>query len=145
LVHANVAGRRQLWEKILLDRWPDLAGLPMDASKDDFFAVLRDRYGVASDIQRRKMLTFFVAAADYAQLEISPNIRPVKGGGALRKQDRAGDAAAPAAEVHEISLGDAGSVSVTVNIARVWDLSEDQFAKLRKLMKEIEALRDSGS
>jgi hypothetical protein len=47
------------------------------------------------------------------------------------------------AERRDISLGDAGSVSVIVNV-RWLDLSEDQFTKLRKLIKDIEALGDSG-
>lgn len=46
-------------------------------------------------------------------------------------------------ERRDISLGDAGSVSVIVNV-RWLDLSEDQFTKLRKLIKDIEALGDSG-
>lgn len=97
LVHANQADRRRLWEKILLDRWPDLAELLKDASRDDFFAVLQHRYGVESDIQRRKMLTFFVAAADFARLDIGPRVRPSKPGTGARKptvdtQDSAGPA-----------------------------------------------------
>jgi hypothetical protein len=48
-----------------------------------------------------------------------------------------------AAERRDISLGDAGSVTVIVNV-RWLDLSEDQFTKLRKLIKDIEALGDSG-
>jgi len=49
-----------------------------------------------------------------------------------------------AAERRDISLGDAGSVSVIVNV-RWLDLPEDQFTKLRKLIKDIEALGHSGS
>jgi hypothetical protein len=49
-----------------------------------------------------------------------------------------------AGERRDISLGDAGSVSVIVNV-RWLDLSEDQFTKLRKLIKDIEALGESGS
>lgn len=47
------------------------------------------------------------------------------------------------AERRDISLGDAGSVSVIVNV-RWLDLSEDQFTRLRQLIKDIEALGDSG-
>lgn len=49
-----------------------------------------------------------------------------------------------AGERRDVSLGDAGSVSVIVNV-RWLDLSEDQFTKLRKLIKDIEALGRSGS
>jgi hypothetical protein len=171
LVRANQTDRRELFGKIMSTRWPDVTGLPSDASKDDFFAVLQDRYGVTSDVQRRKMLTFFVAAADYAGLRISPDIRPAKLGtgsrkprGRRRTSRQASRPAKPAihtpeahadpggqevntmpAERQDISLGDAGSVSVIVNVARWWDLSDDQFTKLRKLIKDIEALGDSGS
>jgi hypothetical protein len=85
LVNASSADRRELFGKIMLARWADLTGLPRDASRDDFFGVLQHRYAVASDIQRRKMLTFFVAAADYAGLQISPRIRPAKPGTWPRK------------------------------------------------------------
>jgi hypothetical protein len=154
LVRANAADRRELFGKIMSTRWPDLTGLPPHATRDNFFAVLRDRYGVTSDVQRRKMLTFFVTAVDYAGLQISPDIRPAKVGTGRRKPGESPQTDTPGQqpktavhvpEVHEISLGDAGSVSVIVNIGRVWDLSEDQFTKLRKLIKEIEALGDSGS
>jgi Family of unknown function (DUF5343) len=47
-------------------------------------------------------------------------------------------------ERRDISLGDAGSVTVTVNV-RWLDLTDDQFTKLRKLIKDIEALGHSGS
>jgi Family of unknown function (DUF5343) len=52
------------------------------------------------------------------------------------------DGGAP--ERRDIPLGDAGSVTVTVNV-RWLDLTDDQFTKLRKLIKDIEALGDSGS
>jgi hypothetical protein len=82
LVHANPADRRELFAKIMLDRWADLAGLP---SREAFCRVLRDRYKVKSDAQQRKMLTFFVHAADYAGLKISPGIRPARPGTGPRK------------------------------------------------------------
>ena len=147
LVGANLEDRRELFGKIMSTRWPELTGLSLEASREDFHAVLRS-YGVASDTQQRKMLTFFVAAADYAGLQISPHIRPRKPMGMPQTDMSASQSpeiAVRAPERHDISLGDAGSVSVIVNVDRWWDLSEDQFAKLRKLIKEIEALGDSGS
>lgn len=47
-------------------------------------------------------------------------------------------------ERRDVSLGNAGSVTIIVNV-RWLDLSDDQFAKLRKLIKDIEALGASGS
>jgi hypothetical protein len=46
-------------------------------------------------------------------------------------------------ERRTITLGTAGSVEIMVNV-RWLDLSEDQFTKLRKLIKDIEALGQSG-
>lgn len=51
------------------------------------------------------------------------------------------DAGAP--ERRDVLLGTAGSVTVIVNV-RWLDLSEDQFTKLRKLIKDIEALGLAG-
>ena len=44
-------------------------------------------------------------------------------------------------EQRDVTLGAAGSVSIIVNV-RWLDLSDDQFTKLRKLIKDIEALGD---
>lgn len=82
LVNANEADRRELFAKIMLDRWADLAGLP---SKDDFFRVLEDRYNLTSKAQQRKTLTFFVHAADYARLDLSPGLLPARPGTGSRK------------------------------------------------------------
>src|SRR6266516_654481 len=49
----------------------------------------------------------------------------------------------PALERRDVTLGTAGTVSIIVNV-RWLDLSEDQFTKLRKLIKDIEALGLSG-
>jgi hypothetical protein len=46
-------------------------------------------------------------------------------------------------ERRDVTLGAAGSVSIIVNV-RWLDLSDDQFTKLRKLIKDIEALGDPG-
>lgn len=82
LVNASAGDRRELFAKILLDRWADLAALP---SRDEFFRVLGDRYGLTSEAQQRKTLTFFVHAASYAGLEISPDLRPTGRGTGSRK------------------------------------------------------------
>lgn len=169
LVDADQADRPRLFGKIMQDRYPDLTGLPPDAAWDDFFSVLRDHYDVTSEMQQRKTLTFFVHAADYAGLEISPSLRPAKRGPGSRQRregpqtdmptdvtrailaqterdahDERETGAMPSRR-HDISLGDAGSVSVIVDVDRWWELSDDQFLKLRKLIKDLEALGDSGN
>jgi hypothetical protein len=70
-------GRAALFAKIMADRFPALYQLPPDTSKSDFFAVL-ESYGVKSAEQQRKILTFYVAAADAAGLPVSTHIRPTK-------------------------------------------------------------------
>jgi hypothetical protein len=46
-------------------------------------------------------------------------------------------------ERRHVTLGQAGTVSISVNV-RWLDLSDDQFTKLRKLIKDIEALGEPG-
>lgn len=170
LVEAKQADRRELFGKIMLDRYPDLFGLPLDASRENFFTVLQDRYGVASETQRKKMLTFYVAAADYAKLPISASIRPSKSGTGRRKPagrrklpatNPAAEAAASASARHaeqglrgenggsseqrEISFGDAARATVVVNVRWWLGLPADQLLKLRELIREIEAVAGSGS
>lgn len=173
LVDADPADRPQLFGEIMSERYPDLTGLSLDATWDDFFRVLHDHYDVTSEAQQRKTLTFFVHAADYTGLEISPGLRPAKRGPGSRKpsairpadppaslpapQPAKADVRAPAvraghggqgakgsADVRDVSFGDAGSVSIIVNINWL-DLPDDKFTELRKLIKDIQALGESGS
>jgi hypothetical protein len=173
LVEADQADRPQLFGQIMSERYPDLTGLPLDATWDDFFRVLRDNYDVTSEAQQRKTLTFFVHTADYTGLEISPGLRPAKRGPGSRKPSatrptipaaslpapqpaktdavtppvragRSGQGTKGGADVRDVSFGDAGSVSVIVNINWL-DLPDEKFTQLRKLIKDIEALGESGS
>jgi hypothetical protein len=73
----NPDQRPELFRKVLLSRFPKFAQLPENASRSDFFAVL-DGYGVKGEDQRRKVLSFYVYAADYAGVPVSPHIRPTK-------------------------------------------------------------------
>ena len=70
-------GRAALFAKIMADHFPALYQLPPDVSKSDFFAAL-EGYGVKSADQQRKILTFYVAAADAAGIPVSTHIRPTK-------------------------------------------------------------------
>lgn len=167
LADADPVRRPELFGKIMSDRYPDITGLPPDATNDDLFAVLRGHYGVASDKQIPKMRAFFSRAMDYAGLPMSPYIRPAKPGPGSRNRSERWHASQPSKttthtpaapadhderkadrggyERLDISLGDAGRVSVVVDIKRWWELSDDQFVKLRNLIKATEALEDSGS
>jgi len=77
LVEARGQDRGRMFGKIMSGEFPELASLPGNASKSDFFAAL-EGYGVKSADQQRKMLSFFVAAADGAGMEVSSFIRPTK-------------------------------------------------------------------
>jgi hypothetical protein len=170
LVEADQADRPQLFGQIMSERYPDLTGLSLDATWDDFFRVLRDHYDVTSEAQQRKTLTFFVHAADYTGLEISPGLRPAKRGPGSRRPRAARQADIPPsrsakttgvpearadrsereagsrdAGQRDLSFGDAESVLVTVNLRWWLDQPDETFTKLRKLIKEIEALGGSGS
>jgi hypothetical protein len=173
LVEADQADRPQLFGQIMSERYPDLTGLSLDATWDDFFRVLHDHYNVTTRAQQRKTLTFFVHAADYAGLEISVSLRPAKRGPGSRRPSairpaeppasqptvqpaktdvrtpavragHSGQAARGGADVRDVSFGDAGAVSITVNVNWL-DLPDEKFTQLRKLIKDIEALGDSGS
>lgn len=84
LVDARGEERGKLFGEAMFSRFPELAQLPPNASKSDFFAVL-EGYGVKSPDQQRKMLAFYVASADGAGMTVSPHIRPTKGRTGPRK------------------------------------------------------------
>ena len=66
-----------MFGEIMTERFPELMNLPGNASKSDLISVLQS-YGVTSADQQRKILAFYVAAADYAGLPTSPHLRPTK-------------------------------------------------------------------
>jgi hypothetical protein len=76
-VKAEQADRSAMFGEIMRERFPDLMNLPDNASKSDLLSVFQG-YGVTSPDQHRKMLAFYVAAADYAGLPTSPHVRPTK-------------------------------------------------------------------
>lgn len=80
LVEARGKARGQLFAQIMTDRYPSLYQLPPNASKSDFFSVLVEDYGVKSADQQRKILTFYVNAADEAGADVSTHLRPSKSG-----------------------------------------------------------------
>jgi Family of unknown function (DUF5343) len=102
--------RAELFVKIMTDRFPAMYQLPPDTSKSDFFAVLSS-YGVNSAEQQRKILTFYVAAADAAGMTVSTHIRPTKSHtGPRRPSTRRtrktnGSAGTPAVDSSQVSSG----------------------------------------
>jgi hypothetical protein len=125
----------------------------------------KEAFGLESADTIRKAMTFFLHATKKADIETShffPVTRsgsgapgtpkPRRSGGrrklasddAKKIDPDAGSAEEPANEHRDVTLGTAGTVTIDVKVKWL-DLSDDQFTKLRKLIKDIEALGDSGS
>jgi hypothetical protein len=68
--------RAQLLARILRERYPTLAGLSQDATRGQLDEVLAE-YGL-NGVTARKAATFFVLAATYAGIPLSPHIKPAK-------------------------------------------------------------------
>jgi hypothetical protein len=121
--------------------------------------LFRTDFGLTSTETRRKAVTFFLHAARQAGIELSqyfPATRSGSGGpGTPRvkrprtKQSTPGGGSAdaptvttehtPQGEQKRVSFGDAGVVTVTVNVKWL-DLPDDAFTGLRKLIRDLEAL-----
>lgn len=124
----------------------------------------KEAFGIESADTVRKAMTFFLHATKKAGIETShyfPSTRSGSGAPGTPKPRRAGTRRKPAADdgrkqdpdpgtgdgaAHEhrnVTLGTAGTVSIDVQVKWL-DLSDDQFTKLRRLIKDIEALGQSG-
>lgn len=69
--------RQQLLATILRERYPTLVGLGQDATRGQLDEALAE-YGL-NGVTARKAATFFVLAATYAGIPLSPHIKPAKG------------------------------------------------------------------
>jgi hypothetical protein len=118
------------------------------------------RGGVSGSTLRRAVI-FYLALANDVGLPVSAHFKAPKASSSgprpsrppvlrpsrsetteLQLDDDAPDMTTTA-EQRDVKLGTAGTVSIIVNV-RWLDLSDDQFTKLRKLIKDIEALGESG-
>jgi hypothetical protein len=132
LVDARGEERGKLFGETMFTRFPELAQLPQNASKSDFFAVL-EGYGVRSPDQRRKMLAFHVAVADGAGMTVSQHIRPTKARTGPRKprtnrtrrrgpvdtsiqSDGTEGPSGGGGDTYSVELASGGSVSVVVSV-----------------------------
>jgi hypothetical protein len=117
------------------------------------------RGGVSGSTLRRAVI-FYLALANDIGLPLSAHFKAPKASSSSPRPSRTFarqqpedvtaqilDGSAPdlttAPEQRDVKLGTAGTVSIIVNV-RWLDLSDDQFTKLRKLIKDIEALGKSG-
>ena len=121
---------------ILRDRFPRLVGLDQNATRGQLDEVLAS-YGLGVDT-RRKAASFYVAAASFAGIPLSPHIRPAKGvnsAGAQRraKRPRNPRKRTPASSIppeplaaqgntHSLALKSGGLVTLTVSV-NVMELS----------------------
>lgn len=118
----------------------------LDRSFEQSFAVTGDT--------RRKAVTFFLQAARYAGLDLSPHFPPTRMGSgtrpagvrkATKRSKRVRKGIPPSRqpvgkpEVKTVPLGDAGSVTITVDV-RWLELPDATFTKLRSLIRDLEAL-----
>jgi hypothetical protein len=129
----NPDGRPALVGQLLKDRYPPLVELDGNATPGQLDEVLAG-YGLGKET-RRKAASFFVAAATYAGLPISPHIKPPRTGGARRPSggarrstsrkagaNGAGDASTvpdalpPGAARHTLELRSGGTVTVAVSM-----------------------------
>jgi hypothetical protein len=116
---------------ILRERFPRLVGLGENATRGELDERLSE-YGLGVDT-RRKAASFYVAAASFAGIPLSPHIRPAKGvnsAGAQRRPRRprkrnappAPPEAPPQGNTHVLSLKSGGQVSLGVSV-NVMELS----------------------
>lgn len=131
-------GRQALLAEILRERFPRLVNLNENATRGQLDEILAE-YGFGVDT-RRKAASFYVAAATYAGIPLSPHIRPAKGvnsgaarrsPGARRPRKRPAATSAPAApaassqgNAHTVQLKSGGQVALSVSV-NVMELSVD--------------------
>lgn len=146
--------RKALLAAILQERFPSLVKLDENATRGQLDEVLAG-YGLGVDT-RRKAASFFVAAATYAGIELSPHIRPAKGvnsaaarrpSGARRPRKRSpAPATQPApshSNAHEIRLKSGGQVTLSVSV-NVMELSVDDREFIFHLIDKLRAYEDGG-
>jgi hypothetical protein len=126
--------RPEILAGILRERFPRLVGLGENATRGQLDEVLSE-YGLGIDT-RRKATSFYVAAASYAGIQLSPHIRPAKGvnsAGAQRRVKRPRkkaatpptqtvQAVATQGNTHSLTLRSGGQVTLSVSV-NVMELS----------------------
>jgi hypothetical protein len=103
-VEADDEGRRQLMQSVLASAYPEAIAISdRKGTTGQLEELFRERYGVSGSTMR-KAVTFFMHAARFAELDLSPNFKPVRtrsGSPPTRRRTRS--RAAPA--------GDSGSAA----------------------------------
>lgn len=142
-------GRKAFLAQILRERFPLLVSLDENATRGQLEEVLAG-YGLGVDTQR-KAASFYVAAATYAGIPLSPHIRPAKGvnsaaarrsTGPRRPRKRPMTPAAPAApsqaNAHTVQLKSGGQVALSISV-NVMELSVDDREFVFHLIDKLRA------
>jgi hypothetical protein len=148
-------GRQALLAEILRDRFPRLVNLSEDATRGQLDDVLAD-YGLGVDT-RRKAASFYVAAATYAGIPLSPHIRPAKGVNSTAARRSAGPRRArkrptspsalpvvPQGNTHTVQLKSGGQVALSVSV-NVMELSVDDRQFVFHLIDKLRAYESGGT
>jgi hypothetical protein len=83
----NPDRRPELLAGVLRARFPELTALNGNATRGQLGEVMSG-YGLANADTRRKAIGFYLAAAEYAGIALSPHLRPKRGGAASGAQPR---------------------------------------------------------
>jgi hypothetical protein len=120
--------RPETLAEILRERFPRLVGLDENATRGQLDETLGE-WGLGVDT-RRKAASFYVAAASYAGIPLSPHIRPTKGvnsAGAQRRAKRPRkktvtpstppvQPVVPQGDTHSLRLRSGGQVTLSVSV-----------------------------
>lgn len=142
-------GRQALLAEILRERFPRLVSLDENATRGQLDEILAD-YGLGVDT-RRKAASFYVAAATYGGIPLSPHIRPARGvnsatsrrpAGTRRSRKRPAVPAAPSipsqGDAHTVQLKSGGQVALSVSV-NVMELSVDDREFIFHLIDKLRA------
>jgi hypothetical protein len=159
IAHGDEESRAQALGDIVREHYPNALALSeQNGTEGQLHELFRDQYGLASADTRRKAVTFFLHAARKAGIELSehfPSSRPGSGSPGSPRPRRPRKPATPitprpvvtteqaaTGERKTVSFGDAGQVTVTVDVKWL-DLADNVFTGLRKVIRDLEALGDT--
>jgi hypothetical protein len=151
--------RKSALLEMLREFYPDQIALSdQNGTEQQLKESFRTSFKIDSVDTVRKAITFFLHGARIAGLTLSPHFPTTRSGSGApgapkgkrsttsrQKSTQHGDGTAkqgekpPSGEHRVVSLGEAGTVSINVDV-RWLDLPDETFKKLRELIKDIEAL-----
>jgi hypothetical protein len=145
----NPDRRPELLAGVLRGQFPDLAALNGNATRGELEEVMT-AHGLTNADTRRKAIGFYLAAADYAGIPLSPFLRPAKrtGSSTAPRRPRPARKQAPAAppapsapsqgNAHAVQLKSGGQVALSVSV-NVMELSVDDREFIFGLIDKLRA------